>query len=69
MGMRDWHSVTTYQQLVTWRLQTMEEISIENAGFFKYLIEQVGSEIAMPWITGYLESASSEIEDLGAEGP
>lgn len=68
MGMGNWDSVETYEQLVTWRLQSRDEIAIENAAFFKYLIEQVGSEIATPWIKEYLDGVTKEIEEVGGQG-
>ena len=54
-----------YEREVTWRLQTRDEIALDNAVFFRYIIQQVGSEIATPWITEYLDGLSKEIEELG----
>jgi hypothetical protein len=50
---------------VSWQLQSRGEIAIENAVFFRFLVEQVGSKIANDWIRAYLNRVDSEILAVG----
>lgn len=53
---------------VSWSLQTREEMEIENAVFFRFLVEQVGAEIANVWIKAYLDGVEEEIKSKGQPG-
>lgn len=53
---------------IKWNLQTREEIATDNAVFFRFVIEQVGREIAETWIRAYLDGADEEIKKKGDPG-